>query len=132
MKRKLGSGSVSICAKRRTRSFLSYKIPRRVKIKQYQTRLESATDTKTSKKKSSKFAKLKDTRRNRRKLNLLRKHRVRSEGMSRGQHHASEEKTKASWLETHIWHTKRMHMKDLWGLRLGYKCMSRGKRFVLL
>ena len=23
-----------------------------------------------------------------------------------------------SWLETHIWHAKRMHMENLWGYRL--------------
>lgn len=30
-------------------------------------------------------------------------------------HVTSEDKV---WLETHIWHAKRMHMENLWGYRL--------------
>lgn len=25
------------------------------------------------------------------------------------------------WLETHIWHAKRMYMKDMWGFKIPFK-----------
>ena len=37
------------------------------------------------------------------------------------------EKIKA-WLETHIWHTKRMHMVDKWSYRLAEHCNDKGVR----
>jgi len=38
-----------------------------------------------------------------------------------------------TWLETHIWHAKRMHMENLWGYRLvsGWVASSE-KQFILL
>ena len=33
-----------------------------------------------------------------------------------------------SWLETHIWHTKRMHMVDKWSYRLAEHCNDKGVR----
>ena len=33
-----------------------------------------------------------------------------------------------AWLETHIWHTKRMHMVDKWSYRLAEHCNDKGVR----
>ena len=33
-----------------------------------------------------------------------------------------------AWLETHIWHTKRMHIVDKWSDRLAEHCNDKGVR----
>ncbi|XP_065175148.1 ribonucleases P/MRP protein subunit POP1-like [Sycon ciliatum] len=35
---------------------------------------------------------------------------------------------KIGWLETHLWHAKRMHMKELWGYRLADRPCDKGRR----
>ena len=32
------------------------------------------------------------------------------------------------WLETHIWHAKRMHMETQWGYRIAQSCCDKGLR----
>ena len=55
------------------------------------------------------------SRRFRRKAKCLRKEYVRRQNQKR-------------WLETHIWHAKRMHMVDLFGFRLAEKNAGKGVR----
>jgi ribonuclease P/MRP protein subunit POP1 len=35
---------------------------------------------------------------------------------------------KAMWLETHIWHAKRMKMMEKWGYKIGFKCNDKSVR----
>lgn len=44
-----------------------------------------------------------------------------------GDHDARQAKTR--WLETHVWHAKRMHMMPLWGVRLAMHTSDKGVRF---
>jgi len=42
----------------------------------------------------------------------------------------SENLDKNLWLETHVWHAKRMQMKNIWGFRLSTNNNGRGKRSI--
>jgi ribonuclease P/MRP protein subunit POP1 len=37
---------------------------------------------------------------------------------------------KNKWLQTHVWHAKRMHMINAWGFKLALHCNDKNKRFV--
>ena len=39
--------------------------------------------------------------------------------------------TRHTWLETHLWHARRMHMGSLWGHRIAVKAMDKGTRAMV-
>lgn len=92
---------------------MSYRIPRRVKVRQLKSEASSSNTP----------PKLRETRKQRRKPSVLRTKRLKSSGRVDG---AGEETPR--WLDTHRWHTKRMHMQVAWGFKISRTSMTRGKR----
>eukprot|EP01053_Blabericola_migrator_P002008 Blabericola_migrator_1__2007@NODE_1548_length_4304_cov_95_805759_g590_i1_p4_GENE_NODE_1548_length_4304_cov_95_805759_g590_i1NODE_1548_length_4304_cov_95_805759_g590_i1_p4_ORF_typecomplete_len151_score20_05POP1/PF06978_11/9_8e28_NODE_1548_length_4304_cov_95_805759_g590_i137444196 len=45
-----------------------------------------------------------------------------------GAEYASRAKKSGAWLETHLWHAKRMHMKALWGYKLAVSPTQKSRR----
>lgn len=53
-------------------------------------------------------------------MKLLKRKRRLARGSGRTQKFRNRQKNK-TWLETHLWHAKRMHMLDIWGYRLAVR-----------
>ncbi|KAH7340957.1 ribonucleases P/MRP protein subunit POP1-domain-containing protein [Rhizoctonia solani] len=60
-------------------------------------------------------------------LKLLKRKRRLASGSGRTESFAKRQQNKA-WLETHLWHAKRMHMSDVWGYRLAERPTAKSYR----
>ncbi|CAE6531767.1 unnamed protein product [Rhizoctonia solani] len=60
-------------------------------------------------------------------LKLLKRKRRLASGSGRAESFAKRQQNK-SWLETHLWHAKRMHMSDIWGYRLAERPTAKSYR----
>ncbi|CEL51735.1 ribonuclease P [Rhizoctonia solani AG-1 IB] len=58
---------------------------------------------------------------------LLKRKRRLASGLGRTESFAKRQRNK-TWLETHLWHAKRMHMRDIWGYRLAERPTAKSYR----
>jgi hypothetical protein len=112
--------------RRRTTSIVKYRIPtyRKLQAALLRSHTEIGRSTKRQKSESAKPRVRKHTRRPR---SLLDMHSFRPESQAEQD---SLTMPAEVWLETHIWHAKRMHMSPLWGHRLAIHNNSRGLKFL--
>ena len=121
LKRKLAL----VSTKKRTSSYMRYKLPR----------LQS---NKKSKRSKDNLLKCRKERRNRCLLNKLHCiHDIEAKELSEKTRTEKEDKSKSliqtqtpRWLETHFWHKKRFHTETHWGYSLPIHHKARGKRFL--
>ena len=102
--------------RRRTKSYISYKIPRRIKLQKYEFSKSNL--------RNSNLVQL--SRRHKRRYNLLNKHRLKTPNSS------STKNRKAGWLSTHRWHTKRFKMDNVWGLQICRRNTKRSNRYQFI
>ncbi|CAE6477869.1 unnamed protein product [Rhizoctonia solani] len=60
-------------------------------------------------------------------LKLLKRKRRLASSSGRAESFAKRQREK-TWLETHLWHAKRMHMQDIWGYRLAERPTAKSYR----
>ncbi|CAE6421566.1 unnamed protein product [Rhizoctonia solani] len=60
-------------------------------------------------------------------IKLLKRKRCLASSSGRAESFAKRQRKK-TWLETHLWHAKRMHMRDIWGYRLAERPTAKSYR----
>jgi len=95
---------------RRTRSFRKRQLPRRLKLNPTIHHLKRRRISFESR-----------CRKHRRRAHIIFQH--------RSLHHSNSE-TVEKWLETHIWHAKRMRMSSLWNFKLPLHSCGRGPKSI--
>lgn len=108
-----------VCIKRRTSSYMRYKIPsmktmKRVRKSNSVTRLESQSKCRRERRNRSILMNLHD-------IHQLEAYKISTEG---------GKKATPKWLETHYWHKKRFCTRETWGYCLPQYHKARGKRFL--
>jgi hypothetical protein len=126
-----GPGPVKRCLRRRTRSFLAFRMPRRLKSAKLSGRKDQISsdnvkknipepkNNSTTKAPMDKLSVNSEKKRlNRRSRRYIRRMRLPSFNVTRG------------WMPTHLWHAKRMLMQRLWGVMVPVKHSFRGASAV--